>query len=151
MQEYRNAGIKVINRGLTFQGSVGLTLKKMKENIILDKSFELAKEIVFLYQYLSREKHEYVLSKQVLRSGTSVGANIAEGIAGQSRRDFSNRLSIAYKESRETEFWLKLLCATGYLTNEKAGQSMMICDEVIRILCAILKTTSENNPNPNNR
>jgi len=114
----------------------------MKENIIRIKSFELAKEIVFLYQYLTREKHEYVLSKQILRSGTSVGANIAEGIAGQSRKDFSHRLSIAYKESRETEFWLNLLCATGYLTSEKAGNSLKICDEVIRILCAILKTTS---------
>lgn len=98
---------------------------------------------MFLYQYLTREQREYVLSKQVLRSGTSVGANISEGTAGQSRKDFCNRLSIAYKESRETEFWLKLLCSTGYLSNEKANNAMKICDEVIRILFAILKTMNQ--------
>ena len=114
----------------------------MKENIIKEKSFELAKEIVFLYQYLTREKHEYVLSKQVLRSGTSVGANISEGTAGQSKKEFCNRLSIAYKESHETEFWLKLLCATGYLSLEKATRGMKACDEVIRLLHAILKTAT---------
>jgi four helix bundle protein len=115
----------------------------MKENIVKEKSFELAKEIVFLYQYLTREKHEYVLSKQVLRSGTSVGANISEGTAGQSKKEFCNRLSIAYKESRETEFWLNLLCATGYLSTEKADPSMKMCQEVIRILHAILKTATQ--------
>jgi four helix bundle protein len=121
-----------------------IKLKKiMKDNIVKDKSFELARKIVFLYQYLTREKHEYVLSKQVLRSGTSVGANISEGTAGQSKKDFCNRLSIAYKESRETEFWLKLLCSTGYLTSEKASAAMKYCDEVIRILNSILKTASQ--------
>ena len=115
----------------------------MRNQIIKSKSFELAKEIVFLYQYLTREKHEYVLSKQVLRSGTSVGANIAEGTAGQSRKDFCNRLSIAYYESDETYFWLKLLCATGYLSNEKAEPEIKACDEVIRILFSILKTATE--------
>ena len=115
----------------------------MKDNIISIKSFELAKEVVFLYQYLTREKHEYVLSRQVLRSGTSVGANVAEGVAGQSKKDFCHRLSIAYKESRETEFWLKLLCATGYLTFEKTDACMKKCDEVIRILFSILKTATQ--------
>lgn len=118
----------------------------MKENVIQVKSFELAKEIVFLYQYLTREKHEYVLSKQVLRSGTSVGANISEGTAGQSKREFCNRLSIAYKECHETEFWLKLLCATGYLSTEKADTSVKKCDVVIRILFSILKTASQPKP-----
>ncbi len=80
----------------------------MKENHIKDKSFELAVESVFLYQYLTREKHEYILSKEVLRSGTSVGANVSEGVAAQSKKEISYRLSISYKESRETEFWLKL-------------------------------------------
>ena len=86
-----------------------------------------------------------MLSKQVLRSGTSVGANVSEGIAGQSRKDFCHRLSIAYKESRETEFWLKLLVATGYLTHEKANTGMRTCDEVIRILFSILKTATKQN------
>jgi four helix bundle protein len=117
----------------------------MKENVIKDKSFELAVEIVLLHQYLTREKHEYILSKQVLRSGTSVGANVSEGVVAQSKKEFCNRLSISYKESRETEFWLKLLCSTGYLTFEKAASAMKKCEEVNRILFAILKTTS--NPN----
>jgi len=112
----------------------------MKENVIKDKSFELAMEIVFIYQHLTKEKHEYVLSKQILRSGTSVGANISEGVVAQSKKEFCNRLSIAYKESRETEFWLKLLCSTGYLTNEKASAAVKKCDEVNRILFTILKT-----------
>jgi four helix bundle protein len=117
----------------------------MKENIIKDKSFELAVEIVFLYQYLTREKREYVLSKQVLRSGTSVGANISEGVVAQSKKEFCNRLSIAYKESRETDFWLKLLCSTGYLSNEKAIPAMKKCEEVNRLLFAILKTATQPN------
>ena len=116
----------------------------MKTNIIQEKSFELAKEIVFLYQNLTREKHEYILSKQLIRSGTSVGANTAEGVAGQSKKDFSHYMNIGYKESRETYFWLSLLKTTGYLTSEKADPVLSLCDEVIRILCAILKTTNEN-------
>jgi four helix bundle protein len=115
----------------------------MKENVIKDKSFELAKEIVFLYQYLTREKREYVLSKQMLRSGTSIGANIAEGVVGQSKREFCNRMAIAYKEACETEFWLKLLVSTGYLASEKITASQRICQKVIRILYSILKTASQ--------
>ncbi len=106
----------------------------MKENVIKEKSFDLAKETVFLYQFLPREKREYVLSKQILRYGTSVGANIAEGVVGQSRREFCNRMAIAYKEACETEFWLKLLFSTGYLTSEKISPAQSICREVIRIL-----------------
>ena len=120
---------------------------QMKTNIIKEKSFDLAKEIVFLYQFLLKEKHEYTLSKQPLRSGTSVGANVAEGIAGQSRKDFCHCLNIAYKESRETYFWISLLQETGYLTSEKADPVLLKCDEVIRILCAIL-TTASNNSKP---
>ncbi len=116
----------------------------MKANIIKAKSFELAKEIVLLYQYLSKEKQEYVLSKQILKSGTSVGANITEGVAGESKRDFCHKISIAYKEARETDFWLKLLCETGHLTYEKADPALKICDEVLRILYSILRTSSRN-------
>ena len=115
----------------------------MKENIIRTKSLTLAKETVFLYQYLNREKREYVLSKQLLRAGTSVGANISEGVAGQSKRDFQHRMSIAYKETRETSFWLTLLYETGYLTMEKSEAARNVCDEVIRILFTILKTSSQ--------
>ena len=115
----------------------------MKENVIKDKSFELAVEIVFVYHYLTKEKHEYVLSKQLLRSGTSVGANISEGVVAQSKKEFCNRLSIAYKESRETDFWLKLLVSTGYLNFEKSGPAMAKCEEVSRILFFILKTATQ--------
>jgi four helix bundle protein len=118
----------------------------MKENIIQVKSFDLAKEIVFLFQFLTKEKHEYILSRQILRSGTSVGANISEGIAGQSKKDFCHRLSIAYKEARETYFWLQLLCETGTLSKQKAQPALTVCDEVIRILCAILRTSSKSSP-----
>lgn len=98
---------------------------KMRTNIVEDKSFELSKEIVFLYQFLVKDMHEYVLSKQVLRSGTSVGANTVEGIAGRSRKDFCNGLNIAYKEARETYFWLTLLKDTKYLTPGKADPVLL--------------------------
>lgn len=114
----------------------------MKENVVKIKSFELAKEIVFLYQYLTREKREYVLSKQVLRSGTSVAANIVEGAEGYTKKDFTHRMNIAYKEARKTYFWLKLLCETGYLSGAKAEHVLCICDEVLRILYTILRSTS---------
>jgi four helix bundle protein len=114
----------------------------MKKNIVQERSFELAREIVFLYQYLTREKREYVLSKQLLRSGTSVGANVAEGVVAQSRKEFYNRLSIAYKEARETGYWLNLLCTTGILTVEKSETARIKCDEVLRLLYTILRSTS---------
>ena len=117
----------------------------MKPNLIKNKSFELAKEIVFLYHHLVKEKHEYILSKQLLRAGTSVGANTAEGVAGQSKNDFRHCLNIAYKEARETYFWLTLLRETNYLTDQKSKAAISVCDETIRILCSILKTLEENN------
>jgi four helix bundle protein len=116
----------------------------MRTNIIKEKSFSFSKEIVFLYQYLIKEKNEYVLSKQLLRAGTSVGANTAEGVAGQSRKDFIHCLNIAYKEARETFFWISLLKETNYLSSEKADPVLSKCDEVIRILCSIIKTTNKN-------
>ena len=80
-----------------------------KNNIIQIKSYDFAVKIVNLYRYLSREKREIVLSKQLLRSGTSIGANIEEAIGGQSRKDFYAKLTIAYKEARETHYWIRLL------------------------------------------
>ena len=84
----------------------------MKENIVQQKSFAFAIRIVELYKYLQSEKKEFVLSKQVLRSGTSIGANIEESIGGASEKDFLHKLTISYKEARETIYWLKLLYAT---------------------------------------
>ena len=85
-----------------------------KENIIQQKSFAFALRIVHLYRYLTNEKKEFVLAKQALRSGTSIGANIEEAIGAQSEKDFLSKLSIAYKEARETKYWLNLLKASQY-------------------------------------
>lgn len=83
--------------------------REPKRNIIKDKSFAFAIEIINVYKYLSSENKEYVLSKQLLKSGTSIGANVEEAIGGVSKRDFIAKLGIAYKESRETMYWLRLL------------------------------------------
>ena len=89
-----------------------------KDNPIAQLSKDFAKLIVNLYQSLTTEKREYIISKQVLRSGTSIGANVREAIYAQSRADFVNKMSIALKESSETEYWLELLFETGYIGNE---------------------------------
>ena len=88
----------------------------MKDNIIQQKSFRFAVRIINLYKYLTNDKKEFVLSKQLLRSGTSIGANIEESIGGQSEKDFLAKLNISYKEARETIYWLKLLKETEYIS-----------------------------------
>ncbi|MCA0427118.1 MAG: four helix bundle protein [Bacteroidetes bacterium] len=103
-------------------------------NIIQEKSFAFAIRIVHAYNYLQTEKKEFVLSKQMLRSGTSIGANVEEAIGGQSKADFISKLSIAYKEARETLYWLKLLKATDYITAEMADSLLNDCDEICRII-----------------
>jgi four helix bundle protein len=115
-----------------------------KNSIILNKSFVFAVRIIKLYQYLSNEKKEYVLSKQILKSGTSIGANVEEAHGGISGSDFSNKISLAYKESRETHYWLRLLNAADYI-NEKMYKSFAKdCEELCKILFSILKTTRIN-------
>lgn len=104
------------------------------DNIVQQKSFAFAIRVVNLYKFLSIEKKEFVLSKQLLRSGTSIGANIEESIGGQSDKDFLSKLSIAYKEARETIYWLKLLKATDYLTNEQSESMLMDAEEIVKIL-----------------
>lgn len=109
-------------------------------NVIQDKTFKFAERIVNLYKHLIVKEKEYVLSKQVLRSGTSIGANIEEAIGGTSKRDFQNKLSIAYKEARETRYWLKLLYC-GKFVNVKIFDSFINdIDEICRILGTIIKT-----------
>ena len=88
----------------------------MNDNLIVDKTKQFAIRIVNLYRFLCDEKHEYVLSKQLLRSGTSIGANVREGIRGQSTSDFGMKMNIALKEASETEYWLEILHETGFLT-----------------------------------
>ncbi len=87
---------------------------KFKDNIVLDKSFHSAVRIIKLFQYLCNDKKEFILSKQILRSGTSIGSNAEEAHGGISMSDFSNKISLAYKEARETHYWLRLLFASGY-------------------------------------
>ena len=115
-----------------------------KDNIIETKSFDFALRIVKLYKYLTVEKKEYILSKQILRSGTSVGANIAEGVEGQSKKDFISKLSIALKEANETKYWLRLLIASDYIENRVGEDLINDLQEIIRILTAILKKSRIN-------
>ena len=88
----------------------------MDKNIIVDKSFEFAIRVVNLYKYLCEKKNEYTLSKQLLRSGTSIGANVVEAQQAQSKADFISKISIALKEATETKYWLQLLQAANYLS-----------------------------------
>lgn len=104
------------------------------DNIIQEKSFAFAIRIVNLYKYLTNEKKEFVLSKQILKSGTSIGANIEESIGAQSDKDFLNKISISYKEARESNFWLKLLQATNYLSAEETESLLSNAEEICKIL-----------------
>jgi four helix bundle protein len=111
----------------------------MEDNVIKKKSRDFAIDIVRTYQWLCEEKHEFIMSKQILRSGTSIGANVAEGVRGQSKADFYAKMSIALKEASETSFWLDILHATDYLADERFEKLNNKCEEIISILVAILK------------
>lgn len=115
------------------------------ESKVLDKSLEFAIRIVKLYQYLCDEKKEFVLSKQLLRSGTSVGANLREAKYAQSTNDFISKNSIALKEIAETEYWLELLYKTEYLSKSQFDNISSDCTEIAKMLTAIVKTTKKNN------
>ena|ERR1700733_3220357 len=113
----------------------------MAKSVIHDKSFHFALEIIELYKKLQAER-EYVLSRQLLRSGTSIGAHVEEAIAGQSRRDFLSKMAVASKEARETRYWLVLL-QKSKLTKTELDPAIENIKELIRILTSIVKTTSE--------
>ena len=113
------------------------------ENVIELKSFQFAVRIVKLCKYLRDTKKEHTLSKQILRSGTSIGANIAESQQAQSRADFISKLNIALKEAAETNYWLRLLQATDYLTQAEYNSLYADCNELEKMLTAIIKTTKE--------
>jgi len=112
-----------------------------QENLIVQKSRQFAIRIINLYKYLLKEKKEYVLSKQLVRSGTSIGANVKEATRGQSRPDFLSKMNIALKEAAETEYWLDLMQATGFLTQPQFESIQPDIEEIIRILCKIVQTT----------
>ena len=113
-----------------------------KDNIVLNKSFDFALEIIELYKIL-KSKNEFVISKQLLRSGTSIGANVEEATAAQSKKDFATKMSIASKEARETRYWLRLLNKSKLVEYDYKNYLNKI-DELIRIITAIVKTAQSN-------
>ncbi len=114
----------------------------VRQNIIVDKTFKFALQIVETYKTLVELKHEFVLSKQLLRSGTSIGANVNEATEAQSKADFISKMSIALKEARETSYWIKLLHESKYLQNDNNLLEDNI--EIIRIITSIVKSTKAN-------
>jgi four helix bundle protein len=117
-----------------------------QDNLIQEKSYSFSLRIIKLYKFLAENK-EYVLSKQVLRSGTSIGANVEEAIGCHSRKDFIAKFSIIYKEARETRYWLRLLRDSGYLTPELSISILNDCEELLRIIGSIQITLKSNNVN----
>ena len=109
-----------------------------------EKSFQFAIRIVNLYKYMTNRKKEFVLSKQLLRCGTSIGANIAEAQQGQSRADFISKLSIALKEAYEADYWIRLLQATDFLSDSAFSSLINDCRELEKMLTAIIKSTKSN-------
>ncbi|MDR2928219.1 MAG: four helix bundle protein [Cytophagaceae bacterium] len=116
----------------------------MKQNIIKEKSFTFALRIIKMYKFLTLEQKEFILSKQVIRSGTSIGANIEEACAGQSKKDFIAKMNISLKEAKETHYWLRLLFKSEYLKKDMFDSMISDCNEIILLLTRILQTSNEN-------
>ena len=119
----------------------------MKKNIIAEKTYSFAIRIVNCYKFLTTEQKEFVLSKQLLKSGTSIGANVEEAIGGQSEKDFCSKMTIAYKEARETNFWLRLLRDTDFLDKKIAESLLIDNDEILKLTGSVLKTMKSKIPN----
>jgi len=116
----------------------------MKENILKDKSYRFSIRIVNLYKYLCNEKREFVMSKQILRSGTSIGALVREAEFAQSKLDFINKMSVALKEANETMYWIDLLKETGYINSSMYNSLISDCKDILKLLIATVKTTKSN-------
>jgi len=126
--------------GLRFNGMGNYKLREMKtDNVIVDKSKAFALKVIALYKKLCDTNREFVMSKQLLKSGTSIGANIKEAQQGQSKADFYAKLYISLKEASETEYWLELLHESGYIGEEEFSAIYQDCQEIIKILVAITK------------
>lgn len=117
----------------------------MKNNIVRQNSFELAVRIVNLYKLLTQERKEFVMSKQLLKSGTSVGANVREALNAESSADFIHKLAIAQKECDETLYWLELLHTTQYLTEKEYTSIAQDTTSLLKIIRSIILTTKQNN------
>jgi len=115
-----------------------------RRNVVLEKSFAFAVSIVKTGRRLQLEQREWVLSKQLIRSGTSIGANIEEAIAAQSKKDFLSKMSIALKEARETHYWLRVIRDSGLADGVEAEANIPACQELVRLLSSITLTTREN-------
>jgi four helix bundle protein len=115
----------------------------MKKNVIKEKSFSFALEVIQIYKKLSSEKKEFVMSKQLLRSGTSIGANIREAEYAQSKADFINKLSIALKEANEADYWIELLHISGYINLEDFQNTKQKVSEQLRLLTSIINTSKQ--------
>ena len=115
-------------------------MKESNENLVAIKSKAFALRCIKAYQYLTTEKREFVLSKQLLRSGTSIGANVKEGMRGQTKPDFAAKMSIALKEASETEYWIELLKESGILSETESNSLLDDCVELIKILTSIVKS-----------
>ena len=115
----------------------------MKNNVIMDKSYAFALRIIKLYKYLIAEKEEYVLSKQILRSGTSIGALVKEAEHAQSKADFLNKMNVALKEANETEYWLMLLKDSKYIEEKSFDSIHEENVEIIKLLASIVKSLKE--------
>ena len=118
--------------------------ESMKENVLQSKSYEFALRIVETYRSLVVQQREYVLSKQLVRCGTSIGANVEEAIGSQSQREFYAKLSIAYREARETHYWLRLLRDSHFIDEPVSGPLLSDCEELLRIIGSIRKTLERN-------
>ena len=117
----------------------------MSSSILLEKSLKFASRLIKLNQYLNKQKHETIISKQIIRSGTSIGANANEAAYGNSKADFIAKMQIALKETAETEYWLRLLFMSEYITEAEGESLINDCLEIKRILVATLNTAKQNN------
>ena len=115
-----------------------------ENNVLADKTIAFAIRIVKCSKYLQNEKNEHIMSKQILRSGTSIGANVHEGIYAQSKADFISKLSISLKEASETSYWLTILYRTNYINQEIFQSFKDNIDEIIRIIISAIKTAKKN-------
>ncbi len=126
-----------------FRDTMSLVME-MKENILIDKSIEFAARIIKLQRYLVKDKKETIISKQIVRSGTSIGANINEANYGQSKADFVSKLHISLKETAEPEYWLKLLVKSELLTATEGQSLLNDCLEIKRVLISSINTAKQN-------
>jgi len=118
-------------------------MKTKEDNIIATKSYAFAVRCVNLYKYLCEVKNDYTIGRQLMRSGTSIGANVKEATRGVSKADFTAKMSISLKEASESEFWIELLRDTDYITAEQAESMLEDCQELLKLLMTIVKTSKQ--------